>query len=65
MATNATKPLPSETGLIPIDLINHFEFERGDRPLRETLAIVSALHRMLERARRSDVPVIDSNADLH
>ena len=50
-----------QTGLLLIDVINHFEFPDGDRLLRNALSIAPNLARLKQRARKAGLPTIYVN----
>ncbi|WP_050613541.1 isochorismatase family cysteine hydrolase [Bacillus testis] len=51
----------SETALLIIDMINHFQFANGDDCFHHTQSIVAPILQLKERARQNQVPVIYIN----
>lgn len=54
-------PAGSDTALVLIDLINTWEMKDGAALLRQTLRMLPALTRLLQRARKHQVPVVYAN----
>ena len=54
-------PSVSESAVLLVDVINHFEFPGGDRLLEQALRIAPALRALRRAAHAADVPVIYAN----